>query len=292
MTLLDLAPWELPDAFGRTASSRFGQRLRSQLLREARAVIVATPSVAAAARRLVHLRADRVHVVGLAPQAAFAAMGDRDPGTTAAARDDAARERERLGVPDRYFVYAGRYDARHDLATLLGALAALARGGRPDTLAASVAWPPRVLVVGASPDDRAAIARAAARLDVGDLLTYAGRLPAPVVAGLVRDARAVLLPLVSDAAGLAAIDAFACGTPVIASSVGALTDLVGSAGVLVEPRDADRLAVALRAVWAEDRVHAGIAAGARERAVMGRRSWSDVARATREVYAAVGVRTA
>ena len=37
-TLLDLAPWELPDAFGRTASTRFGQRLRVQLLREARAV--------------------------------------------------------------------------------------------------------------------------------------------------------------------------------------------------------------------------------------------------------------
>jgi len=290
VTLLDLAPWELPEAFRRTASTRFGQRLRTQLLREARAVIVATPSVAAAASRLVRLRADRVHVVGLAPQLAFAAMGQRDTSAIADALDDAARERRRLGVPDRYLVYAGRYDVRHDLPTLLRALAALAADGRPAGLPDAIAWPPRVLVVGASPDDRASIAGAAARLEVGESLTYAAQLPATVVAGLVRGARAVVLPVLTDATGLGAIDAFACGTPIIASSVGALTDLVGSAGVLVEPRDVDRLAVALRAVWTEDRVHAGIAAGARERAVMARRSWSDVARATREVYAAVGVR--
>ena len=35
VTLLDLAPWELPEAFARTVASRFGQRLRGQLLRDA-----------------------------------------------------------------------------------------------------------------------------------------------------------------------------------------------------------------------------------------------------------------
>ena len=44
-TLLDLAPWELPEAFGRTAAARFGQRLRGRLLRDAAAVIVAGPAV-------------------------------------------------------------------------------------------------------------------------------------------------------------------------------------------------------------------------------------------------------
>ena len=46
VTLLDLAPWELPDAFGRTVASRFGQRLRAQILRDAAAVIVGSEATA------------------------------------------------------------------------------------------------------------------------------------------------------------------------------------------------------------------------------------------------------
>ena len=40
VTLLDLAAWELPHAYQRGVATRFGQRLRGQLLREAAAVIV------------------------------------------------------------------------------------------------------------------------------------------------------------------------------------------------------------------------------------------------------------
>ena len=56
------------------------------------------------------------------------------------------------------------------------------------------------------------------------------------------------------------------GRPVVASAVGPLPELVGPAGLLVEPRDADRLAVALATIWADDDVHDGIADVARERA--------------------------
>lgn len=286
-TVLDLAPWELPEVFARSAAARFGQRLRAQLLREAAAVIVASSSVAIAARRVLRIRADRLRVVPLAPRPAFALAleGDR-----AELDRDAARERDRLGLPERYFVYSGRYDARHDLATLLRALVALAAAGRPTGLPEDVAWPPRILLVGASPEDRAALARAAARQGIGACLSYAPRLTPAVVAGLVRGARSAILPIVSDAAGLAATEAIACGTPVVASSVGALTDLVGGAGILVEPRDPERLAVALRAAWSDDRVHGRIAATARERATWQRRTWADVARETRVIYADVGVR--
>ena len=80
-------------------------------------------------------------------------------------------------------------------------------------------WPPRILLVGASPDDRAALARAAAREQVGDALAYAPHLPDARLAALVRGARAAILPVLSEAAGFAAIDALACGTPIVASAV-------------------------------------------------------------------------
>lgn len=294
VTLLDLAPWEMPEAFQRSLAGRFGQRLRAQLLREASAVIVGTDSTARVARRLLHIRPDRLRVIALAPRPEFGlrtvAAERATDGGDHAGDAEARRLRSDLGLPERYLVFSGRYDARQDFGTLLRALAALARDGRPDGLASDVPWPPRVLLVGATPGDRAALARAAAREGVGETLTYAPAVSDDVLAGLVRASRAAILPVVSDASGLPVVEAIACGIPVVASAVGALPELVGAAGLLVESRDADRLAAALATIWADDRVHDRVAAAARERAMTDRRTWADVARETRAVYAEVGIK--
>jgi glycosyltransferase involved in cell wall biosynthesis len=284
VTLLDLAPWELPGTYQRSVASRFGQRLRGQLLREAAAVIVGSDAIAKAARRLLRIRRDRLRVVPLAPRAAFAT------GSTRGGAEAAAELRRRLGLDRRYLVFTGRFDARLDLATLLDALASLAAGGRSARIADDVPWPPRILLVGASPGDRASLARLATRKGIGESLAYAPTLPVEDLVGLVRDARAVILPVVSEAAGLPIIEALACGTPVVASAVGPIPELVGPAGLLVEPGDSDRLAIALATIWADDGVHEGIATIARERASANARSWADVALETRAIYADVGVR--
>lgn len=310
VTLLDLAPWELPAAYQRNLATRFGQRLRGRLLRDAAAIIVGTEAVAASARRLLHLRRDRLRVVPFAPRPAFtfrpggpgaAAASDPAGDMTADPAGDASpgpagpgpsirSERTRLGLPERYLVYSGRYDARQDLATLLRALESMAAAGRPGGLAGDVAWPPRVLLVGTTPEDRTALARAAGRVDVGESLAFAPHLPDDRLANLVRGARAAILPALSDATGLPALDAIACGTPVIASNIGALPEVVGTAGVLVPVRDHERLATALATVWTDDGVHDRLAAAARARAATDLRTWADVARETREVYAEVGRR--
>jgi glycosyltransferase involved in cell wall biosynthesis len=293
VTLLDLAPWELPGAYQHGTASRFGQRLRARLLRDAAAVIVGTEAVALAARRLLHLRRDRIRVVGLAPRPAFTVAGVADPAeaaahatTLGAVRElDPRAERERLGLPERYVIYSGRYDARQDLATLLRALAELGEVGRPDGLPDDAPWPPRVLFAGASPDDRAALARAAAREGVGEAIAYAPRLDDGRLASLVRGARVALLPVLSDSTGQAAIEAIACGVPVVASAVGALPEIVGAAGILVEPRDPGRLAQALATAFVDDRVHGALADIAHDRASSERRTWAGVARETRAIYA-------
>jgi glycosyltransferase involved in cell wall biosynthesis len=292
VTLLDLAPWELPEAFQRSPASRFGQRLRGRLVRDAAAVIVGSDAVAKAARRMLRLRADRVRVVPLAPHPAFQAAGasawDAVPGATGSGAGLDATVR--LGLPERYLVYFGRFDARHDVGTFLRALANLATRPRPRGLPAT-AWPPRVLIMGASPADRASLARAAARLGAADALVYAPALAPERLASLVRGARAVVMPALTDAAGLPALDAIAAGVPVVAGSVGALPEAVGRAGILVEPRDPERLAEAIRTAWADDRLRAQLVEAALENP-NARRTWADVALETRQVYADIGVRRA
>jgi glycosyltransferase involved in cell wall biosynthesis len=255
------------------------------MLHDAAALIVGTDAVAELAHRVLHVRRDRLHVVALAPRPAFEGRRSRRSDR------DSAELRSRLGLGVRYLIFTGRFDARLDHGALLGALAALAAQGRPDGLDAEIPWPPRVLLAGASPDDRASIARAAARQGIGESLVYAPSLTTEALAGLVRAAHAAILPVLSEAAGLPIVEALAVGTPVVASAVGALPELVGRAGMLVEPRDPTRLAVALATVWADDQLHGRVAGAAHERAEGERRTWAAVAAETRAIYVEVGIRT-
>ena len=272
--VLDLAPWAMPEAYQRGTAARFGQRIRARLLRDAAAVLVPGVATAAEARRLLHVRKARLRVVPLAPRPEF--RPDAAAGS--------AREAERLGLGDRYAVYAGRYDARQDLPTLLEALARLV--DPPDGVDAGAPWPPRVCLVGATPDDRAALSRAAARAGVADAMAYAPQLPPERLAALVAGARFLVQPANSESTGLVALEAIAAGVPVVASAAGVLPEVVGSAGILVEPGDAARLATALGAAWSDEALHAQLVEAALERrATM--RGWTDVAWDTRAAWADV-----
>jgi len=78
---------------------------------------------------------------------------------------------------------------------------------------------------------------------------------------------------------------------VVASAVGALPEVVGAAGVLVEARDPARMARAIEAIWTDDALHRrsrdAAASLARERP-----TWAEIARMTRGVYAAVAIAAA
>lgn len=267
VTLLDLAPWELPDRYQQSPASRFGLRLRARILRDAAAVIVPAEATAVAARRLLHVHRAALRVVPLAPRPAFAAEVPDE-----AVR--AARERHDLGEP--YVVYPGRDDARHDLGTLLEAIAVLRSGDAS----------PRLLLTGTSPGEREAIARAAARHGVDELLSYAPLGDIETVAALVAGAEAAVLPVLSDANGHPATEAIAVGTPVVGSAVGALPEVIGAAGVLVEPGSAERLAAGIAALLGDTRARSTVrAATASAAAVIRTRTWDAIAAETRAIYA-------
>jgi glycosyltransferase involved in cell wall biosynthesis len=79
--------------------------------------------------------------------------------------------------------------------------------------------------------------------------------------------------------------------PVLASAVGALPEIVGTAGILVEPRDRERLEAAITTMWTDGPVRDGLVEAAQERAVgegTPPRTWADVAADVRAIYAEVG----
>ncbi|HEX5466241.1 MAG TPA: glycosyltransferase family 1 protein [Candidatus Limnocylindrales bacterium] len=273
-TVLDLAPWELPEVYARSGAARFGHRLRARILHDARKVIVCSEATAASARRRLHLRPDQLSVVPLAADPEFALGAGEQPAVAAL--------RARLALPARYVVFCGRYDARKDVATLLRALAGLRteQGSGPG-------WPPH-LVLARDPSgegEEPGLLRSVEQHGVADLVHLPSQLSSEELATLLAGARGFVYPARSEGTGLRVIEALACGTPVIASRTGPLPEIVGRAGIIVEPGDAARLAAALRALW-EGPIREQLVRAARRAARGPRRTWSDVARETRRVYAA------
>ncbi|MEX2546250.1 MAG: glycosyltransferase [Chloroflexota bacterium] len=289
-TLLDLAPWELPGIYASSAAARFGHRLRARVLRDATRVIVCSRSVAETARRRLHLPAERLAVVPLAVDESFRAAG-RQP--------DLVRDtRERLALPDRYLLFAGRYDARKDMRTLFEALRIVrdrnlmgtetaGRGRRASGNGRHASIPAFVFAVAhGAQDEFDLVARAIDRSGVSELVKLVVPTDATERAQVIAGAEAFVYPALSEATALPVLEALSLGVPVVCTRAGALPEVVASAGIVVAPRDPNRLAAAIEAVWEGGSLAQGLRSQAHRRAEATTRTWSDVARETREVYAA------
>jgi glycosyltransferase involved in cell wall biosynthesis len=64
----------------------------------------------------------------------------------------------------------------------------------------------------------------------------------------------LLLPSLSEGFGLTALEAMACGAPVITANTSSLPEVMGEAGLLVDPLDTDALAHAIARLFANDRL--------------------------------------
>ena len=73
-------------------------------------------------------------------------------------------------------------------------------------------------------------------------------MPGTALPSLYNGALALVYPSLYEGFGLPPLEAMACGTPVIASSSSAVQEVVGTAGVLVDPYDAGGLGRAIRSI--------------------------------------------
>jgi len=288
-TLLDMAPWELPKTYAKSAAARFGQRLRTRVLQDATRIIVCSRATAESARRRLHLPPERLAVVPLAVDERFRAAGHDV--------ELVNEMRERFALPPRFMTFAGRFDARKDLRTLFEALAMIrdratvpprrARRPRADV---SDGGPLPVLIYalhdGDDPDERWLVEDAIERAGAGGMVTLVEPVNEDERAAIIAASEAFVYPCLSEATALPVLEALSVGVPVISSRAGALPETVGSAGIVVEPRDPSRLAAAIEALWAGGSLAEQLRRQAHKRAESDARTWSDVARETREVYAA------
>lgn len=109
-----------------------------------------------------------------------------------------------------------------------------------------------------------------------------GRISAADVAGLYRLASVVAVPSRYEGFGLPAVEAMAYGAPVVAAATTALPEVVGDAGVLVDPDDPDAWAEAIGGLIADGPARSRLAEAGRDRAAL--YTWSANATALADLY--------
>jgi len=132
----------------------------------------------------------------------------------------------------------------------------------------------------------------AARLGLTSLVRLEPPCPQPELAEWYRAATLVMVPSYSESFGLVAMEAQACGTPVVAAAVGGLRTAVrhGYSGILVDSHDPDHYARAVRDLIRAPAALASLAQGAREHALQF--GWSATVDALLQLYGAVTAETA
>ncbi|MEJ7845731.1 MAG: glycosyltransferase [Acidimicrobiales bacterium] len=238
-----------------------------------------TASCTAEADQLVELYgADpaRVELVPPGVLHAFFSPGDQGGARAALGLDPS--------VPVLLFV--GRIQPLKGLDVAVRALAEITRT-RPDALL--------VVVGGASGvDGGAEVARVGEIVDhlgLAGNVRYVSPQPHHLLSTYYRAADVAVVPSRSESFGLVALEAAACGTPVVAAAVGGLRTLVddGVTGWLVEGRDPSAFAARIEAVLADPALAAAMSSAAAERAR--RYTWSTTAARLRRLYGDLTART-
>lgn len=236
VTLHDVVPLKR-----RSEYLRSGIRFRMRYLAVGRSALVIVPTAVVAGEVVEHVGLSREQIVVI-PEAPAPALTRRGEAEVAAAR-------ERYALPDEYLVWVGGLQT-------------------PD---------PRKRV--------AAMARAPRELPlvlVGATKPWAHELPEVTLTGHVSDddlaaiysgARALVFPSDDEGFGLPTIEALACGTPVVASDLPVLREVLGDRATFVALDDLEGL------------LAAG-AAATRPAPAPPPWTWNDAARATWDVYAA------
>lgn len=240
-------------------------------LRWADRVVAVSAFTAHTLQDALEISSDRIRVIRHGIDAAY-----REP---SADHDPAVLDRYRPPRPPGTYdlLYVGSELPRKNLATLLNAVAILkARGQRV-----------RLIKAGSAGGDRW---REATKLQIAALgldgdVVFAGRVDEAHLPLLYRDADAFVTTSRLEGFGLPVAEAMAAGTPVVCSDAASLPEIVGDAGLLVNPNSAEEVAAAVTRLREDAALRTSLVEKGRRQAEQF--TWQRTARELADLYAEI-----
>lgn len=218
-------------------------------------------------------KTDLVSVLGVAPEKITVVHLAADSSFRPVPDAEARLVAERYGVKPGFLLFVGTLEPRKNVPGLLRAYRILLDQGATAE--------PLVLVGGKGWLYEEIFARVEA-LELGKHVRFLHGVPDVDLPGLYNAATVLALPSFYEGFGLPALEAMSCGTPVVVADRASLPEVVGEAGILVDPEDPDAIARALKRVLEEKSLRTKMRDLGLERASSF--GWKRVAQETLGVY--------
>ncbi len=269
VTILDLTFLRLPEAFNR-GNRTYLRWMASYSAHRADRVIAISEATRQDVIGLLRVDPRRVQRVYCGVDARFRPLG---------ASAEVEELRRRWGLQTGFILYLGTIEPRKNLARLIDAYAELRHRGatdRPLVLAGGRGW------------GEAAIIERAGQVGLADEVRFVGFVPEAEIPLWYNAADLFVYLSEYEGFGLPPLEALACGTPVVASNRPSLPEVVGEAGVLVDPTDTGAIADAMQRVLDDTALRSRLAdAGPRQASHF---TWRETAEQTLAVYRDVSSR--
>ncbi len=148
---------------------------------------------------------------------------------------------QKYNLPETFILYTAGINRRKNLHTVVRAL---------DIAREETGWPVSLVVGGGVYDSRYfhEVKQELTNRRLEKAVIFLGHLKLKDLVHLMNLARAFVYPSFGEGFGRAVLEAMACGCPVIVSNATSLPEVVGDAGVLVDPHSARDFATAIEAV--------------------------------------------
>jgi glycosyltransferase involved in cell wall biosynthesis len=224
---------------------------------------------------------DRVRVVYNAPDPAFFAhrpVAD----ARAAGPDREAFERQRIleryQIHYPFLLYAGNIRPQKNVPRLVEAFAVV----RDELSSHPVFKDLRLIIIGDEISRYPSVRRAVIQSRVEHAVRFLGFVPFDTLRNFYEAAAAFVFPSLYEGFGLPPLEAMASGTPVVASGVSSLPEVVADAAVVVNPENVFDIAHGIRAVLVNDDLRRSLIKRGREQAA--KFSWERTARQVLDIY--------
>ena len=271
VSIHDLSFEHLPETF----KWRSRNQLKATVRRSARAAARVIALSEHARQDIIEtygLAADHVRTIPLAASDRFHPVTDED---------ELKRVRQTYGIEGEYILTVGAIQPRKNLARLIAAYARL-RKSRPEVNL------PKLVFVGKCAWLFEETLRTIKELQVTESVILTGYVPENDLPALYSGALCFVYPSYFEGFGLPPLEAMKCGAPVITGNRTSLPEVVGDAGLLVDPFDVDALGAAINRLISNSELRAELTTKGLERAKLF--DWRETARQTLAVYQeAVGI---
>ena len=188
--------------------------------------------------------------------------------------------KKRLQLERPFIMYSGNIKPHKNITTLINAFKQVQLRGHNDI---------ELLIVGHHGADRAPLEKQVQQLGLQERVRFLGIQSEEHLAGLYQLAELFVLPSLYEGFGLSPLEAMASGTPVVASNVASLPEVLGKAAFFVDPRDAGSIADGITAILDNEVLRSDLIAKGRSRAQTF--SWRRTAQQIYRVYNQIGVKS-